>query len=98
MASSGYTETFRNVKLPQASDHLRRFHCDLAMHDPKLTRLRFDFVGADRVGCDSDFPKGVAIKKPAEYGESIPNMTDKERQLVFCENPARVRHLSLSCL
>jgi predicted TIM-barrel fold metal-dependent hydrolase len=80
------------LKLPQASDHLRRFHCDLAMHDPRLTRLRIDLVGADRVVCDSDFPKGVAIKKPAEYVESIPNITDNERQLVFCENAARLRH------
>jgi hypothetical protein len=86
------------LKLPQASDHLRRFHCSPALHDPKLTRTRIDLVGANRVVCDSDFPNGVAIKKPAEYVKSIPNITDNKRQLVFYENPARVRHLLLSCL
>jgi hypothetical protein len=62
------------------------------MHDPKLTRTRIDFVGPERVVCHSDFRKGVATKMPAEDAESIPNITDNQRQLVFCENAARLRH------
>ena len=34
--------------VPPASDYLRRFHFDLALHDPKLTRMLIDLVGADR--------------------------------------------------
>jgi len=86
----GRTETFKNLKLPRASDCLRRFHYDLAMHDPKLTRMLIDLVGADRVVCGTDFPQGMAIKKPAEYVEAIPNITERERDSILCENPARL--------
>jgi len=89
----GRTETFKNVKLPRASDYLRRFHYDLAMHDPKLTRMLIDIVGADRVVCGTDFPQGMSIRKPVEYVEAIPNITEKERQLILCENPARLLRL-----
>ena len=58
------------LAVPRASDYLRRFHYDLAMHDPKLTRMLIDLVGADRVVCGADFPQGMAIKKPVEYVES----------------------------
>jgi aminocarboxymuconate-semialdehyde decarboxylase len=79
--------------VPWASDCLRRFHYDHAMHDPKLTRMLLDLVGADRVVCGTDFPQGMAIKKPVEYVEAIPNISDKERQLILCENPARLLRL-----
>jgi aminocarboxymuconate-semialdehyde decarboxylase len=87
------TETFKNLKLPRASDYLRRFHYDLAMHDPKLTRMLIDLVGADRIVCGTDFPQGMAIKRPVEYVEAIPNITEKERDLILCENPARLLRL-----
>ena len=89
----GRTETFKNLKLPRASDYLRRFHYDLAMHDPKLTRMLIDLVGADRVVCGTDFPQGMAIKRPVEYVEAIPNITEKECQLILCDNPARLLRL-----
>jgi len=37
--------------VPPASEYLRHFQYDLAMHDPKLTRMLIDLVGADRVVC-----------------------------------------------
>jgi hypothetical protein len=48
-----------------------------------------DLVGADRVVCGTDFPQGMAIKKPVERGEAMPNITENECQLILCENPAR---------
>src|ERR1035437_9012373 len=78
----GRTETYKNLKLPRASDYLRRFHYDLAMHDPKLTRMLIDIVGADRVVCGTDFPQGMSIRHPVEYVEAIPNITDRERELI----------------
>ena len=89
----GRTDTYKNLKLPRASDYLRRFHYDLAMHDPKLTRMLIDIVGADRVVCGTDFPQGMSIRHPVEYVESIPNITEKERELILCENPARLLRL-----
>jgi aminocarboxymuconate-semialdehyde decarboxylase len=86
----GRTKTYPNLKLPRASDYLRRFHYDLAMHDPKLTRALIDIVGIDRIVCGSDFPQGMSIHHPVEYVEAIPNITEKECQMILCENPARL--------
>jgi aminocarboxymuconate-semialdehyde decarboxylase len=86
----GRTNTYKNLKLPRASDYLRRFHYDLAMHDPKLTRTLIDIVGVDRVVCGTDFPQGMSIRHPVEYVEAIPNITEKECQMILCENPARL--------
>jgi aminocarboxymuconate-semialdehyde decarboxylase len=89
----GRTKTYPNLKLPRASDYLRRFHYDLAMHDPKLTRALIDIVGIDRIVCGSDFPQGMSIHHPVEYVEAIPNITEKECQMILCENPARLLRL-----
>jgi aminocarboxymuconate-semialdehyde decarboxylase len=86
----GRTTTYPNLKLPRASDYLRRFHYDLAMHDPKLTRTLIDIVGIDRIVCGSDFPQGMSIHHPVEYVEAIPNLTEKECEMILCENPARL--------
>jgi hypothetical protein len=49
--------------------------------------MLIDLVGADRVVCGTDFPQGMAIKRPVEYVEAIPNIIEKERQLILCEKP-----------
>lgn len=84
---------FKNLKLPRASDYLRRFHYDLILHSPKLMRTLIDLVGADRVVCGTDYPQGMAVMKPVEYVESIPGITQRERELILCENPARLLKL-----
>jgi aminocarboxymuconate-semialdehyde decarboxylase len=89
----GRTNAYKNLKLPRASDYLRRFHYDLAMHDPKLTRTLIDIVGVDRVVCGTDFPQGMSIRHPVEYVEAIPNITEKECHMILCENPARLLRL-----
>ena len=55
--------------------------------------MLIDLVGADRVVCGTDFPQGMAIKKPVEYVEAIPNITEKECHLILCDNPARLLRL-----
>jgi aminocarboxymuconate-semialdehyde decarboxylase len=92
-ASRGRTDSFKNLKLPRASDYRRRFHYDLIMHDPKLTRMLIDIVGADRVVCGTDFPQGMGITKPVEYVEAIPAITQGEADLILCDNPARLLRL-----
>jgi aminocarboxymuconate-semialdehyde decarboxylase len=81
---------YKNLKLPRASDYLRRFHYDLILHSPKLMRTLIELVGADRVVCGTDYPQGMAVMKPVEYVESIPGITQRERELILCENPARL--------
>jgi aminocarboxymuconate-semialdehyde decarboxylase len=92
-ASRGRTNAFKNLKQPRASDYRRRFHYDLIMHDPKIMRYLIDIVGADRVVCGTDYPQGMAVMKPVEYVEAIPNITQREREMILCENPARVLKL-----
>ena len=84
---------FQNLKQRRASDYRRRFHYDLIMHDPKLTRELIDIVGADRVVCGTDYPQFMALMRPVEYVEAIPNITQRERELILCENPARLLSL-----
>ena len=40
----------------------------------------------------------LVITVRVSSGEAIPNITEKERQLVLCENPPRLPHLLLWCL
>ena len=89
----GRTKTFANLKQPRASDYRRRFHYDLIMHDPKVTRMLIELVGADRVVCGTDFAQGMGVMRPVEYVEAIPNITQKEAELILCENPARLLRL-----
>ncbi|MGH9678790.1 MAG: amidohydrolase family protein, partial [Candidatus Acidiferrales bacterium] len=63
------------------------------LHDPKLTRELIDIVGADRVVCGTDYPQLMALMRPVEYVEAIPNITQRERELILCENPARLLRL-----
>jgi predicted TIM-barrel fold metal-dependent hydrolase len=56
-------------------------------------RTLIDMVGADRVVCGTDYPQGMAVRKPVEFVESIPGFTQRERELILCENPARLLRL-----
>ena len=95
-APRGRTNQFKNVKQPRAGDYLRRFHYDLIMHDPKLTRNLIDIVGIDRVVCGTDFPQTMGLAKPVEYVEAIPGITQREAEMILCENPARLLNLQTS--
>jgi hypothetical protein len=35
----------------------------------------------------------MSIRKPIEYVEAIPNITEKECQQILCDNPARLLRL-----
>jgi aminocarboxymuconate-semialdehyde decarboxylase len=84
---------YRGRMKQPASAYLRRFHYDLILHSPKLTRVLIDQVGADRVACGTDRPQGMAIFKPVEYVEAIPGVTRREAEMILCENPARLLKL-----
>jgi aminocarboxymuconate-semialdehyde decarboxylase len=89
----GRTNSFANLKQPRASDYRRRFHYDLIMHDPKITRMLIDLVGADRVVSGTDFPQGMGVMRPIEYVEAIPGITQKEAEIILCDAPARLLRL-----
>lgn len=85
---------FKHLKQRRASDYLRRFHYDLILHSPRHMRTLIDIVGADRVTSGTDWPQGMAVWRPVEYVESIPGITQKEAELILCENPARLLKLT----
>jgi len=89
----GRTNSFANLKQSTVSDYRRRFHYDLIMHDPAITRMLIDLVGADRVTCGTDYPQGMGVMKPVEYVEMIPGITQKEAETILCDNPARLLRL-----
>ena len=85
-------DRFRNMKQP-ATAYLRRFHYDLILQSPKLTRTLIDLVGVDRVAAGTDRPQPMEIANPVEYVEAIPDITRREAEMILCENPARLLKL-----
>jgi aminocarboxymuconate-semialdehyde decarboxylase len=85
--------TGRGKMKGKPTDYVRRFHYDLILHSPKISRMMIDLVGADRIACGTDRPQTMAIFKPVEYVESIPNITRREAEMILCENPARLLKL-----
>jgi aminocarboxymuconate-semialdehyde decarboxylase len=72
------------------SAYLRRFHYDLITHHPQVMRNLIDLVGADRVVAGTDFPQRMAVMRPVEFVESIPGLTQREREMILCDNPVRL--------
>ena len=90
----GRTSSFANLKQARVSDYRRRFHYDLIMHDPAITRMLIDTVGVDRVTCGTDYPQGMGVMKPAEVKSGDPRkITQKEAETILCDNPARLLRL-----
>ena len=73
-----------------AYEYLRRFHYDLITHEPRIMRNLIDLVGVDRIVAGTDFPQGMSVKQPVDFVESIPNLTHREREMILCDNPARL--------
>ena len=78
-----------HMKKP-ASEYLRRFHYDLITHHPKIMRNLIDLVGIDRIVAGTDFPQAMSVKQPVDFVESIPGLTHREREMILCDNPARL--------
>jgi aminocarboxymuconate-semialdehyde decarboxylase len=85
----GVSSELKHMQQP-ASAYLRRFHYDLITHHAGIMRNLIDLVGADRVVAGTDFPQGMSVKQPVDFVESIPGLTHEQRQMILCENPARL--------
>jgi aminocarboxymuconate-semialdehyde decarboxylase len=92
-AAINLSPELKHMKGKPARDYLRRFHYDLITHDPVLMRNLIDQVGVDRIVTGTDFPQGMAVKKPVDFVESIPGLTHEERTQILCDNPARLLKL-----
>jgi aminocarboxymuconate-semialdehyde decarboxylase len=85
--------TLKHMKKP-AEHYLRRFHYDLITHHPKVMRNLIDLVGVDRIVAGTDFPQAMSEKQPVDFVESIPGLTHREREMILCDNPARLLGIS----
>jgi predicted TIM-barrel fold metal-dependent hydrolase len=47
-------------------------------------------VGVDRIVMGTDFPQGMAVRKPVDFVETIPGITRREREMILSDNPARL--------
>ena len=81
--------SLKQMKQP-ASAYLRRFHYDLITHHAGIMRNLIDLVGADRVVAGTDFPQAMSVQQPVDFVESIPGLTERERTMILCDNPARL--------
>lgn len=56
-------------------------------------RNLIDLVGVDRIVTGTDFPQGMSVRKPVDFVESIPGLTQREREMILTDNPARLLKL-----
>ena len=84
-----------HMKKP-ASEYLRRFHYDLITHHAGIMRNLIDLVGADRIVAGTDFPQAMSVKQPVDFVESIPGLSEREREMILCDNPARLLGIDLA--
>jgi len=73
-----------------ASAYLRRFHYDIITHSTTILKSLIDMVGIDRIVMGTDFPQGMAVKKPVDFVEAIPGLHRREREMILSDNPARL--------
>ena len=79
----------KHMKQP-ASAYLRRFHYDIITHNAQILRELINMVGVDRIVMGTDFPQGMAVRKPVDFVESIPALSRREREMILSDNPARL--------
>ena len=85
----GVGPELKHMKKP-ASAYLRRFHYDIITHSPTILKALIDMVGVDRIAMGTDYPQGMAVRKPVDFVESIPGLTRRARAMILSDNPARL--------
>jgi aminocarboxymuconate-semialdehyde decarboxylase len=78
------------------STYLRRFHYDTIGHNNAVIVNMIKQVGADRVVLGSDYIFDMGYDKPVDVVEKLPEISDRDRQLILGANAARLLKLSAS--
>jgi aminocarboxymuconate-semialdehyde decarboxylase len=81
----GSSPTLKHMKQP-ASAYLRRFYYDVIVFNPQIMRDLIDLVGVDRVVMGTDFPQAMAVKQPVDFVESVPRLSQHEREMILSLN------------
>lgn len=88
----GVSPALKHMKQP-AHRYLRRFYYDIITLDPRIMKMVIDLVGVDRVALGTDFPQLMGVKQPVDFVEQIPGLTQREREMILSDNPARLLKL-----
>ena len=81
--------TARNISTPP-SEMARRLYYDTVLHDPAALAFLVDHVGADHVLMGTDYPFPMGDPTPVDTVNSIPDLTDEQRDLILGGNVARL--------
>ena len=66
----GVSPALKHMKQP-ASAYLRRFHYDIITHSNTIMRDLINMVGVDRIVMGTDFPQGMAVRKPVDFDQFL---------------------------
>jgi len=75
------------------SAYLQRFYYDTITHHPQIMRALIDLVGAERVVLGSDYDQDMSYERPVDFVDTIPGLTQRERNLILKDNAARLLNL-----
>jgi aminocarboxymuconate-semialdehyde decarboxylase len=81
-------ETKHMTKAPMT--YRRRFHYDTISHSPQIMGDIIRMVGVDRVVMGTDHPADMSLERPIEFVDSIPQLSNYERELILGGNSARL--------
>ena len=56
-------------------------------------RALIDLVGAERIVLGSDYDQDMSYERPVDFVDTIPGLTQRERNLILKDNAARLLHL-----
>ncbi len=70
--------------------YLRRFYYDTISHSHAALDYLISLVGADRVVMGSDFCFDMSCRRPVEFVDACPKLTDAEKSLILADNARRL--------
>lgn len=68
----------------------RRLYYDTVLHDPQALAFMIERIGAGHVVMGSDYPFEMGDPDPMATVQSIPGLSDEDRQLIITGNVARL--------
>jgi len=90
--AAGYNPALKHVKQPPSA-YLRRFYYDVIVFNAQIMRDLIDLVGVERVVMGTDFPQAMAVKQPVDFVESVPRLSQREREMILSLNAQRMLRL-----
>ncbi|HJR91707.1 MAG TPA: amidohydrolase family protein [Acidimicrobiia bacterium] len=81
--------TAKNISTPP-EDLARRLYYDTVLHDPAAIAFMVERMGVEQVVLGTDYPFEMGDMEPVATLDSVPGLTDTDRQLIREGNVARI--------